>query len=357
MKVSIIGGGNVGTLLAAEFSVKGYDTFVYSSKINSWNEKIDVFDKDNNFLFTSNNISVTNDIAVAVKDSKFVFVTYPPELFEKLALELDNKMDYGSYLGIIPGSGGAEFAFKNIVKQGVNLFGFQRVHSIARLKEYGHSVYMLGRKDSINIAIFNGDDSGFIKEFLENSLDMPCHILDHYLAVTLNPSNQILHTARLYAMFKEFEFGVNYPKNFLFYEYWDDESSDLLIKCDEELQTLCNEIPFDLSGVKSLKEHYESYTVRDMTNKISNIPAFKGLTSPMCETDEGLWIPDFSSRYFSSDFSYGLKIIVDISELYNIPCENLKRVWNWFSNLTSPKNYFSLNEHDVSTKEYFENYY
>ena len=34
MKITIIGGGNIGTLLAAEFSKKGYETYIFSSKNN-----------------------------------------------------------------------------------------------------------------------------------------------------------------------------------------------------------------------------------------------------------------------------------------------------------------------------------
>lgn len=356
MKVTVIGGGNIGTLLAAELSKKGFDTYIYSSKTN-WADEIEVFDHENNFLFKSEKVIVTDDIKLAVKDAEFVFVTYPPALFEKLAHELDANLNEGTYLGIIPGSGGAEFAFKNLINQGIILFGFQRVHSIARLKEYGRSVYMLGRKDAIHISVFRNINQELIKKFLEELLEMPCHILNHYLNITLNPSNQILHTARLYSLFKNYEFGDDYPENILFYETWDNDSSDMLIKCDEELQLLCNAMPMNLENVKSLKDHYESFTVPAMTEKISNIPAFKGLTSPMIQNEEGNWVPDFSSRYFSSDYSYGLKIIIDMAELYGIDAKNLKLVWSWFLNLTKPQYYFELEKYGLNTKELLENYY
>ena len=356
MKVTIIGGGNIGTLLAAEFSAKGYKTYIYSSKNNGKN-RIEVYDNEDNYLFTSKDISITDNLELAVKDSKFIFVTYPPELFDELSSKLDNKLLKGTYLGIIPGSGGAEFSFKNLIDQGVILFGLQRVHSIARIKNPGKSVYMLGRKESIFLSVFKNKEIDLIKEFLEKSLDMPCHKLDNYLTVTLNPSNQILHTTRLCSMFKDYKENDTYPENILFYETWDDDSSDLLIKCDEELQILCNEISYNLEEVKSLKDHYESYTIPAMTEKISNIPAFKGLTSPMLQNDNGEWIPDFNSRYFSSDYSYGLKIIIDITELYNTPNEHLRYVWNWFENLTHPKKFFTLKKYNITSKEEFEKYY
>ncbi|MBE6489655.1 MAG: hypothetical protein E7Z83_02225 [Methanobrevibacter sp.] len=356
MKVTVIGGGNIGTLLAAELSFQGFDTYIYSSK-NEGDYQIKVFDNQDNFLFESNDIVFTQDIENAVKNSKFIFVTYPPELFVELSKMLDGLLNEGVYLGIIPGSGGVEFVFNNLINNGVILFGFQRVHSIARIKEPGRSVYMLGRKESIYVSVFRNKHEKIIKDFLENLLNMPCHILENYLTITLNPSNQILHTARLCSMFKGYKPGVTFSKNILFYATWDDESSDLLIRCDEELQMLCDAISFDLSGVKSLKEHYESYTIQDMTKKISNIEAFKNLTSPMITNDDGLWIPNFKSRYFASDFPYGLKIIIDIAKLYGTPTNNLEHVWNWFLILTNTKRYFSLKDFGISSKEEFEDYY
>lgn len=355
MKIAIIGGGNIGTLLAAEFSAKGYETSIYSSK-NNGKTKIKVYDDENNFLFTSNDINITNNLELAINNAKFIFVTYPPELFEKLSQKLNNKLTKGTYLGIIPGSGGAEFIFKNLIEQGIILFGLQRVHSIARIKKEGESVYMLGRKDSIFMSSFKNKSNELIKEFLEKSLEMPCHILDNYLTITLNPSNQILHTSRLHCLFNDYETGKTYPENILFYKTWNNESSDLLIKCDEELQNLCDEIPLNLKEVKSLKDHYESYTVSAMTDKISNIPAFSELTSPMIQKNNE-WIPDFNSRYFSSDFSYGLKIILDIAELYNTPTTYLKQIWNWYVNIVKPTKCFSLEKFNINSKEEFEKYY
>ena len=356
MKIAVIGGGNIGTLMAAEFSAKGFETSIYSSR-NNGKKRVEVYDNDDNYLFTSNELLITNDIDLAINDAKVVFVTYPPELFDKLSHELDGKLSNGTCLGIVPGSGGAEFAFNNLIKQGVTLFGLQRVHSIARIKEIGKSVYMLGRKESISISVFKNENVEFIKEFLQDSLDMPCHVLDNYLTITLSPSNQILHTTRLCMLFNDYRFGDSYPENILFYKTWDDKSSDLMIKCDEELQILCDKISFDLKDVKSLKDHYESHSVEAMTEKISNIPAFQELTSPMLENDENEWVPDFNSRYFSSDFPFGLKIILDIANLYGTPTEHLSYVWNWFFELAKPKVCFNLEKYGIESIDEFENYY
>ena len=181
---------------------------------------------------------------------------------------------------------------------------------------------------------------------------MPCHVLKNYLAVTLTPSNPILHTSRLYAMFQDYAPGIFYPKNILFYEEWNDASSEVLFACDAELQELCSALPFPLEEVVSLKQHYESDTVPAMTHKIRSIQAFRGLTSPMCQTEQG-WMPDFTSRYFVSDFAYGLKVIRDIMQLFDVPCPMISKVWNWYCSMDGQHSIFDLT---LTQEEFLEIY-
>ena len=176
----------------------------------------------------------------------------------------------------------------------------QRVHSISRLKEYGRSVHMLGRKSMLYIGSIPSSEATNICKLVEPLFDIPCKALKNYLAVTLTPSNPILHSTRIYSMFKDWKPGVVYPRNFLFYEDWDDASSDMLICCDSEEQSLCGVLPICLDEVVSLRTYYESQDAKAMTKKIRGIKAFKGLTSPMKKTDNG-WIPNFESRYFMEE--------------------------------------------------------
>lgn len=334
MNVTIIGGGNIGTLMAAEIAKAGHDVSIYTNKIESWNTTIEVADNKNNLLFEAQIKKITDDLNEALAHADMIFITYPAFKFDELAEEMIKLVSGKEAIGIIPGSGGAEFAFKPLIEKGCTLFGFQRVHSIARLCEYGKRVFMLGRKPDISIASIPSGAAEKISNILTDIFKIPCNILPNYLNLTLTPSNPILHTTRLYTMFKEWRKGVTYNKNILFYEEWTDEASDMLIKCDNEVQSLCNKIPLDLSMVKSLKDHYESYDIEAMTKKISGIEAFKGLTSPMKEEDGG-YIPDFESRYFTADFPFGLKIIKDMAELFELETPYIDIVWKWYEECVS----------------------
>lgn len=341
MKMTVIGGGNIGTLMAAEMAVKGCEVSIYSSHPERWSQNIDVYNAADDKILEAVVSNITSDLAEAVCGAEIIWVTYPAHMFYALAQQLKEHIKEGQLIGVVPGSGGAEFAFKELLDRGCTLFGLQRVHCIARLKEYGKSVYMLGRKKELQVGSIPAMAATSISSILETLFDIPCIPLPNYLSVTLTPSNQILHTARLYSMFRDYTPEKNYPKNFLFYEEWTDEASQTLLECDDELQKLCRIVPMDLTAVKSLKIHYESATKEALTAKIRGIEAFKGLTAPMKHTEKG-WVPDFTSRYFVADFSYGLKIVKDIAGVFGVKTPNIDEVWKWYLEKTGIRDFFAL---------------
>lgn len=332
MKMTVIGGGNIGTLLAAEMAYKGNEVTVYTSKPGQWVKEPEVLDNKGQFLFKGSLKNVTDSVEEALHSAELIWIAVPAQMFSNIEQKMLPYVKEGQCIGVVPGSGGAEFAFSELINKGCVLFGFQRVPYIARVKEYGKSVYMLGRKSELQLGSIPATKAKKLSGMAREWFDMECVSLPNYLSVTLTPSNPILHTARIYSMFRDYKEGTVYSRNFLFYEEWDDASSELLIACDKELQQLCAVIPFDLTEIKSLCVHYESFNANTMTKKLRSIPAFFGLQSPMKQSDEG-WVLDFSSRYFTSDFSYGLKIIKDLAELFEQPVPNISLIWDWYEQI------------------------
>ena len=143
----------------------------------------------------------------------------------------------------------------------------------------------------------------------------------------------------------------------LFYEEWDNETSELLMRCDEELQCICTKLTmFDLNDVKSLKIHYESDTPEELTDKIRSIKGFKGLKSPVKQIGDK-YIPDFSSRYFTADFPYGLFILLQVGNMVNIDIPNMKEVYEWYRSVTDLENEFSFAEYDIKNLSDFMSFY
>lgn len=340
-KICIIGGGNVGTLMAAEFSSKGEEVWVYTSEATSWAPSVKVTNNEGEVVIADAPVRATDDLATAVGGADYVFVTYPTYLLASLCDRLLPLVEHGQRIGLVPGACG-EIFLHPVIESGAILFGLQRVHSVARLEKRGRSVKMLGRKPSIGIAAIPATDATAIADDLSRLFEMPCEILPNYLALTLTPSNPILHTSRIRTMFAGWHEGVSYPRNFLFYEEWTDSASELMLACDSELQTLCERLPLDLSSVKPLTEHYESPDASAMTWKLSHIPAFKGMRSPMKKVSVGKWVPDFSSRYFRADFDYGLRAIQSVCHLSGVPCPDIDSVVEWYESVSHERRKFVL---------------
>lgn len=329
MKICIIGGGNIGTLCAVELAAKGCDVMIYTSRPETWSTTLSVYDAEDRLLWKTDAVRPTSDLASAVCGAEQIWITHPAFLFESLCEKLLPLVLPDQMLLVIPGSGGAEFAFRPLLRKGVVLCGLQRVHSIARLKEKGKSVYMLGRKPSLSLGAIPAAAAPRWAAEMTRLLDIPCAPLTNYLSVTLTPSNPILHTSRLYSMFRDYAPGVTWDHNIGFYVEWTDEASAVMIACDAELRALCKSLPLDLSAVQSLRVYYESDTAEKMTAKLRSIRAFRDIASPMKRTEAG-WIPDFDSRYFTADFPFGLKIIRDIGALAGIEMPTINRLWDWY---------------------------
>ena len=73
-----------------------------------------------------------------------------------------------------------------------------------------------------------------------------------------------------------------------------------------------------------------------MTEKISHIPAFQNIWSPMKKKGDG-YVPDKSSRYFQEDFSFGLSFIKIIGDQLEVDMPHITKIYNWASRFISIK--------------------
>ena len=122
--------------------------------------------------------------------------------------------------------------------------------------------------------------------------------------------------------------GRIYPRMQLFYEEWTEAAADLYIKMDEEFFRLLDRLPVTKGFLPTVLDYYESVDAKSLASKLSSIQGFKGISSPMIETSNG-WIADYSSRYFTEDFPYGLKYIWKLAHENHILCPNIDKVYEW----------------------------
>ena len=97
---------------------------------------------------------------------------------------------------------------------------------------------------------------------------------------------------------------------------------------DREFQQLLQVLPVREGSIPTILDYYESTDAASLTRKLRSIQAFKGILAPM-KTVEGGFVPDFSSRYFTEDFPYGLRIIQQQARKHQIPVPTIDRVMGW----------------------------
>ena len=296
---------------------------------------------------------VTANATEAFDATDYIFVTLPSHVQGDFAKRIAPFAGDKSKFVMVPGFSGAEFLMQPALRRGAALFGFQRVPFIARLKEYGRSVWF-ERKPALQLAKFGGTDIDSTCRDMEKLFSIPCAALDNYLCVTLTPSNPVLHTARLYSMLKD---GDAPPDKF-FYAEWNDAASEILFKLDDEVQAICRALKeTDLRSVRSLKVHYESDTVSALTKKIRGIPSLSKILSPLKETPQGLR-PDFDNRYFKCDFEYGLDILLQFAETLNLDSPTMREVMAWYRQKTKNFNRaVNLAEYGIKSKADIYNFY
>ena len=333
-KICICGGGNLGHAIAGYLAAKeDCRVSLLTRHPDKWNNVLKITDP-NNKAYRGELYKISNDASEVLSDIDIILLCLPGFAMEKELQYIAPFVKEDTYVGSIVSNSGFFIWAQEILPKHTKLFGFQRVPLEARVNEYGHSARILGYKSSLAIATLNVPDETLVKRSIELLFGIPVKILDNYMAVTLSNSNPLLHPSRLYALFgHQHNREATYTRQPLFYEEWDDMSSELLISCDNELQTLVRVLGLPADSVPPILKHYESHDAQSLTQKIRSIATFKGLKAPMKQIDTNKFIPDFESRYFTEDIPYGLSLIKYVAQKHNVKTPTIDKILNWAESL------------------------
>lgn len=310
MRICICGGGNLGHVTSGMLALdKRNNISVFTRRPELWSNKLYLKHPDGS---TTESIlaKVSNSPEEVIPQSDIIIICLPGFAIPSELQTIKPFLEKNTIVGAIVSSTGFFFEAHKILPDTTPLFGFQRVPYISRIIEYGKAAEVKGLKPSLRMAVENIPDKDCFVKKIEGLFNMPVELMDNYYEVSLSNSNPLLHPARLYTMWKDWQPGKEYEEVPGFYEDWNDEASELYIKMDDELQSLLKKLHIRKGAIIPVLEYYESHDVASLTNKISHIPAFKGIKAPMIKTDSDKYIPDFSSRYFTEDFPFGMKYIL-----------------------------------------------
>ena len=329
MKICICGGGSLGHVCAGVLSSQGdVELNLLTGHPGQWGRTVTVTDGAGKvFEGRFHRVSSRPEEVAAGQD--IILLCLPGYLIEETLRSIKPYIGHAA-VGSVVSSTGFFFFAHDILGPEARLFGFRRVPYISRVTDYGRSARLLGYKNELEAVLEGIAESETFRQTLGRLFLTPVRLLDNFYEVSLSNSNPILHTGRLYSMFHGREEEL-FDHNILFYKEWTDEASQTLIDMDAEFFRLLHAM--DISTIQPLLEYYESSDAASLTRKISSIPAFQTITSPMRQM-EGGWRVDFGSRYFTEDFPFGLRWIKQLADERHIDTPLIHKIYHWICKTT-----------------------
>lgn len=328
MRITVCGGGSLGHVCIGVLSQsKDVEVSLLTQHPEMWNSAIVITDNDGKKI-EGHLHKIVSDPSVVIPESDIILFCLPGFLIEKTLLQIKPFLSANNIVGIVVSSTGFFFVAHRVLPKDTKLFGFQRVPFIARVAEYGHTANLLGYKPSLSVAAEGINDKEYFRQTIERLFSTPTQLLSNYLEVSLTNSNPILHTGRLYSLWNQWD-GTPFDRCFFFYKEWTKDAAEWLINMDSEFKNLLRHLPMNPDAIPSLLEYYESTDAESLAAKLRSIQAFQNITAPMRQLPEGGWVPDFESRYFTEDFPFGLKYIVDLAREYQVETPTIDQVFAW----------------------------
>lgn len=327
LNVIICGGGNLATVCAGFFAAQEDLTVsVLTRKPAAWSRHPEVTDSKGQ-CFTGELASVTSRPEEVIPQADIVLLCLPGFAIETVLQQIKPWLQHQTFVGSVVANTGFFFMAHQLLPESQPLFGFQRVPFIARTEIYGQKAQLRGYKAQLHVAIEHTVDPELLRHTLEQLFQTPVALLNNFYEASLSNSNPILHTGRLYSLWHDWQ-GEALLQPIRFYDEWTLDASETILRMDAELMQLTRRLGVTEEAVPSLLTYYESSDATSLTEKLRSIEAFHGILAPMRETEDG-WVPDFTSRYFTEDFPYGLHFIRDLMHQEQIEAPFIEQVYQW----------------------------
>lgn len=328
MKICICGGGNLGHVVAGFIAAqKKHEVCLLTRHPELWSQDL-IIEAPAETTYSGHLNGLFSNAEQAVSDADIILLCLPGYAIRETLLQIKDYVQSDAAVGSVVSSTGFFFEAMELLPASQPLFGFQRVPFISRIIEYGHKARLMGYKDSLNLAIERTEHPEQLRDTLADMLQTPIQLLGSYYEASLSNSNPLLHPSRLYTLWKDWHEGDIYPRVPFFYEEWTEETAQLYIQMDNELQSLLDLLPVQKGSIATVLDYYESTDAVSLAQKLRSIEAFKGILSPMKQV-EGGYVPDFQSRYFTEDFPYGLAIIHRLAHEKGVPSPSIDMVYDW----------------------------
>lgn len=267
--IGICGGGNLAHAMAGWLGTRGLHVNILTRNPNQWGKSLSaIFPNGTTHHAPLGHISNHPE---TLKDCNLVLVAVPRFGIREVCHRIKPYLHREQGLVIVPGTPEVmEMAEDPSWTSTVSLMGIYKVPLICRTQEYGHSVSILGSRPLNRIWVAPGNNAEHWSAMLETLFDTPLTHLSSPWPFLLTNSNPLLHPSRCMSLFRHYREGTFYDKQFLFYEEWTEEASELYIQADRELLTLCSCCPGMEIGkdIIPVLDYYESRNAVELTRRL-----------------------------------------------------------------------------------------
>lgn len=336
MRVCVCGGGNLGHVVTAFLALQpDVDVTLLTRSPQRWSHDLVLRMPDGDGR-TCHVDSITSEASEAIPGADYVVMCLPGFAFADEMRLIAPHLSRGTVVGSVVGNTGFFFEARKYLPAGITLFGLQRVPFISRTVDYGHMAHLMGTKAVLHVCVTenpaelsSSSRREEVRAALQRLFATPVTLLGSIYEASLSNSNPLLHPARMYSMWHDWDGVHPYGSNCLFYEEWTEDASELLIGMDREFFMLLDALSVRKGSIPTILDYYESSDAPSLTRKLRGIKAFHGIMSPMCQVEEGGYVPDLSSRYFTEDFLLGLAMIHRLAGEHGVPSPIINKVYEW----------------------------
>jgi len=290
---------------------------------------------------------ISKNAAESVPQADYVIAALPSFAIKNVLTNIKPHLKQGAIVYIMPGQGGADYVARECLGEEcragkVTVAGIIPMPLNCRIMDWGKKVDLAALKDSYDLASIPAKNCVKCADILSQLLaGRPVNPIGNYVGIALHASNPNIHPGRLYGLFSDYTEGKIYPENPLFYETWDDKSSEWCQKISDERlliwKTICEKVPGtgEPGQVPHLKPYIEAIygdQIHDrstMAKVFNTNDGFKGFRCPMKEEGGG-WVPDFANRYFTEDIPEGFAMYKGIADLAGVETPTIDLIMEFF---------------------------
>lgn len=351
-KIVIVGGGSSAHVLIPFLSTKYKDVSILTSKPQIWKNNIiaELHNSDGNVTktFEGQLSQASSEASRVIPEADIIIFCMPVYKYNDALNSISPYINKSKkvLLGAIYGQGGFNWMVNDIRKKysldNVKAFAMGLIPWIARIKEYGSVGITYGQK-SVNVVAFEDhEDFNRCEDFLNNLCfdhfgTGKFKLAENFLSLTLSVDNQIIHTSRMFGLYKisggKWNFLEDIP---YFYRDYDDLSADLLATLDNDYSKIRNKIKemfpknnfeYMLNYLDLERLSYQSCN-ENIKQSFVNSKTLGAIKTPVVKV-ENYYELDKNHRFFYDDIYYGLVIAKWIAEKLNIDVYTIDEILTW----------------------------